>query len=180
MSKQSIIIVIIILALGVGGWYVYSQNQAVNPPVGDNGMVGNSDIDTSDVAQEGWQTYRNEEYGFEIKYPPNWIAGGMLLRNQIDTKQEILFIVDKHNQQEIDIYSWIKTQKWPSPESIDSQFISFNQIDDTKAFQQRQTGTVYFVNSKYIFMVNNGISMERRIVDEELFNQILSTFKFLN
>ncbi|MDP3899678.1 MAG: hypothetical protein Q8Q23_01210 [bacterium] len=81
MNKKYIIVLIIILVLlGLGGWYLYSKNQPVvdngAETGGDNVVVENRDrevkeldlgeleLDTSD-----WLTYRNEEYGFEVKYP---------------------------------------------------------------------------------------------------------------
>ena len=46
---------------------------------------GTEDFTLSEI--EGWQTYRNEEYGFEVKYPLDWesIQGDQSgLRNQTD------------------------------------------------------------------------------------------------
>jgi uncharacterized protein YxeA len=89
MSKKTIIIgiiTVILLALIGGGvfWYLNKHQgedngQEVNPAVagnenqpGDNTQAENnnqqSEIDTSN-----WQTYRNEEYGFEVRYPEGCI-----------------------------------------------------------------------------------------------------------
>jgi len=73
MNKKYIIILIIIIifALAGGGWYWYSKNQPVNPPVtkneGDATATSTEEIDMSD-----WLTYRNEQYGFEVRYPREW------------------------------------------------------------------------------------------------------------
>jgi len=93
MSKKAIItIVIAVVILVVAGgvvWYL-TQEQGISSKgqadeqqsgqlqVGDNQPVLDaeseinnqpSEIDTSD-----WQTYRNEEYGFEVKYPGGYLV----------------------------------------------------------------------------------------------------------
>ena len=78
MSKNkgfSAIVLIIILAILAGGGYAVWQkedsNNKVPPPVINTDeqidIANNTDI-------SDWQTYRNEEYGFEFQYPEDWEA----------------------------------------------------------------------------------------------------------
>ena len=55
------VIVVIIAGAGVLGYLEYKKNRVENPGGQTTG------INTSD-----WLTYRNEEYGFELKYPGDW------------------------------------------------------------------------------------------------------------
>ncbi len=60
---SSILGIIIILIIVAGGIYWFSQNKSV-APISPTDLIS---VDTSD-----WQTYRNEKYGFELKYPKDW------------------------------------------------------------------------------------------------------------
>jgi hypothetical protein len=46
---------ILIFVCGIGGMFLYSETEK------------KKDTDTSN-----WKTYRNDEYGFEIRYPDGW------------------------------------------------------------------------------------------------------------
>ena len=60
------ILIIVVFALIVGGAiYWYSKEKFETPEV----KVSEKTI-TDETAN--WKTYRNEEYGFEVKYPSNW------------------------------------------------------------------------------------------------------------
>src|SRR3989338_5475983 len=90
MTKQvktilAIAIIIIIAILAIAFWPKQDQPSNTNQPVitepDDNQSATNPEptatttepeIITSDIDTSDWQTYRNEEYGFEVKYPKNW------------------------------------------------------------------------------------------------------------
>jgi hypothetical protein len=59
--------VVVIIGLIVAGAYLFKENGAEND-LKNGGDNENADqVDISD-----WSTYRNEEYGFSLRYPGNW------------------------------------------------------------------------------------------------------------
>ncbi|MFA6550982.1 MAG: hypothetical protein WCV41_00410 [Patescibacteria group bacterium] len=75
--KKSVIIsvvTVIILALIGGGvfWYLKQGKQAVDTLVTENEPEQNANSTTEDVDTSDWLTYKNEEYGFEARYPKNF------------------------------------------------------------------------------------------------------------
>lgn len=61
-----IIITAAVAVLGGGYWYWQSRTEVSIPPSSDQSPV----VDEGDFT--GWKTYRNEKYGFEVRYPNDW------------------------------------------------------------------------------------------------------------
>ncbi|MCK5122768.1 MAG: hypothetical protein KAQ87_01300 [Candidatus Pacebacteria bacterium] len=82
MFKKSVPIIFIglsiVVAMLVLGWVVFVKtDDPVQVPVvsdGDGKVISDdlSNNDISGVDISDWKTYRNEEFGFEIKYPEDW------------------------------------------------------------------------------------------------------------
>lgn len=82
-----LIAIIIVVATGIGG-YVFVQRQKVKnenayvPPVlnpyadapQSSTSASTSTLTTAAIPAD-WKTYRNEKYGFEVKYPKDWKQG---------------------------------------------------------------------------------------------------------
>ncbi len=65
MKNKYIIIILALIVVGAGAYYYLVKRQ---------GVVLRTEKSRGDAETAGWKTYRNEEYGFEVKYPENYIA----------------------------------------------------------------------------------------------------------
>jgi hypothetical protein len=81
-------VVVLVVALGVAGWFfsikqsqknteVKNENQQEEKQVvkEDSQKQGEEKVEelkTTDIDTSNWKTYRNEEFGFEVKYLEEW------------------------------------------------------------------------------------------------------------
>ena len=74
MSKKqgfSAILLIIILAVLIGGGYWAWKNQTITPPsvLSEVEETPTPSLGIDSEGVDGWKTYQNEEYGFEFQHP---------------------------------------------------------------------------------------------------------------
>jgi hypothetical protein len=148
-----------------------------------------------EVRQEtaNWKTYRNEEYGYEIKYPEDWVVSTE--ENSIDVKLkkvncffDIQVITkesydDRENISEcykegtIDI-NGISFERFPCPYTSNT-----NSVYSRYYFQKNERYYLIKLLDSEIDAVNEVLEEGKEIPSfincENYFNQMLSTFRFL-
>ena len=140
MSKKAIITVVIavVVLAAVGGavWYATRPSlrqggQENNPVVTENNGQGSQDSNNiennqlqgevvgspaADVDTSNWQTYRNEEYGFEVRYPEGW---------GIKEENNKLSFIDPDNYE--DFYKWTEMQIgfWDNVDNLEEKLLEY-------------------------------------------------------
>jgi len=224
MSKKQLTITmsIIVILAAIGGWDFYSQKQTVNPPVVDDGVepdggnvvVENGDIDTSDssstaLATEDWLTYRNEEYGFEVRYPEGW-GDNYNISSYKDGIYQNIFYVDNWGETQkegAELYdgAYFKISFITNKESISiHDFINMEHKNLNNIENMEVNGKLFYIinvdninnfsgdsieNSYmkdiYFEMGNNILKMKmysiggKYITLKQVLDQIFNTFKFI-
>ena len=80
MKNKSIIIMIsvilVLIIVGGGFWIVKNQGKNNNKEVlQEEALIQNKqESNIGEIDTSNWQVYKNEEYGFEVKYPEGWKA----------------------------------------------------------------------------------------------------------
>lgn len=194
------IVAIIILALGY--LYLTGKTKLNNEPAEEITETA-QETETAETETNNWKTYKNEEYGFEFKYPgnislsevnskgkPRFWVGYEKIKNKLQPdgeRAESVGVQVYDNLKDLSIEDFLtyleeneNWRKWSS--ALQKNRLSAVKIEGRPSIGI-ETGTVYdttdiyFKNGFFIYKISYN-----RIVGlgelENTFNQILSTFKF--
>ena len=186
-SKILIIVVtLVIIAGGVLTWQYW-------PEFADKGY--NWEIKDSVIDEiVDWQTYRNDEWGFEIKYPTGSEFGeesdGVVF---IDTAKELQITIGVASKSEMaDIFGNFSTiteaktnfekNSEKNYNGTEAKIITINGQDVLRiTIPYESVGSVYTNQSALLSKGEQLFWMRQKYaVSPNVFNQMLSTFKFLN
>jgi hypothetical protein len=173
-----VIIVVGIIVLGLITWGGYELFKPA-----PSKLPGAGEIEQDQF--KNWKTYRNEEYGFEIKYPERWLVEvkdnppkplgcvqRIYLRKDIGSAGVDILIFANPLKSSI--------REWLSQQGAEDSFegISLNTIPALKS-DKSDSGSyfLYVARGNYIYMIDVVKFSDKTIVDIQ--NQILSTFKFI-
>ena len=165
-------------------------------------VSGMEEIDTSI-----WQTYRNEEYGFEVRYPSNWELSESELRDVVNIGNPLhgnrwyaidIFILPNPENLSADRYAKkitgeshdavVKNGIGVDLSLIKDYPISIGQVSGYELYNvfqyDQRSEFIYITNKNYAYQIAFPIAQENPNLSNPVENnlishQILSTFKFI-
>lgn len=190
-SKFKLILFIVILLIIVGGGAYYlgaKQNKLIVGNQQTSPTIAPPIPTSTPDPTANWKTYKNEKYGFEVKYPNNYAistqSGSFVAPNIISFKPpaEIMFTVDD-NPRNLSLSEWVKSDIVIHDLSIKWQSIIVGSVESLKSpISGNMDGGVGYSalipqkNKVYSLLFSTkapGAEAELKV-----FDQMLSTFKF--
>jgi len=200
------IVIILAIIVGVGALWCAKRPEKPYQPV---------EIKKSETAD--WKTYKNEQYGFEFKYPKDWVntvicgrygdcEGTFCFRPGKDTCPKVYNISEKYEKFfDIEIYpiksfdEYMKDvrnlfHRTDFPATFNNQLISEKEltiggtraVERTIQYSNEETAAPSFnwIGKKMVEVhiplgTDNIIEFDGPYTEINIFNQILSTFRFL-
>jgi len=199
MSKK-LIPAIIVIAVLVLGFLLFkpSANDEVATPT-PTPAPGASPIDTTN-----WKTYRNEQYGFEVKYPSYWyltarnpvgepysnLPAGPITFTNYDLSTLKTPFPQIPSWVKIDIYIAIKSQNWSLESSAKEDFLSpqrikVSELDAIQGIRKPSEGeggpplqvfSTVFVKDNLVFSIGMIGDMGEQ---KDFYNRIVQSLKFI-
>jgi hypothetical protein len=134
--------------------------------------------ETSGIDTSNWNVYRNEKYGYEIKYPNNYQIdqtdlGNVFMGANSEYRATGVFVRVLNNKLEEEIRS-LKSRDSLTTVLEEKEIY----LGGVKAFKLVLTNAIG-VDDLFYFLRKNDISYKLRGVNSDIHNKIISTFNFI-
>ena len=158
---------------------------------------------TNDINTSSWKTYRNEEYGFEVRYPIDEVVN--IYQNTDCQKEVFIPASSKSNEiyitnrsatfvcnaesytigiliknENIDAKSWLNANQARYSEKEEIESIKDIVIGGRNAIELIGNSNIGSVYKLIVIQMPNYLIVIQQNAENELLDKILSTFKFIN
>lgn len=112
-AVEALIVIVVIVAIGLGGWLVWRHNHQKKAATASNNSTSQTGKQSSSTQPvdpyAGWRTGTSAMAGFSIKYPADWTYNSIMGKDNA----EHTTIDSPHMHLTIDSYSGISDTKCP-------------------------------------------------------------------